>query len=165
MKHLKLIDSTSLWFGKVSSFLILVTVGTVMVEVISRYGFTRSYMAVFDLVWFFCGVVYMLAAGYTLYLKGHVNIDFVYARLSPRAQAIADAVTFPFFFVFCALLVWQGIIGTADAFKVMETTQTPWGGPVYLIKLMIPLGALVILLQGIAKFARDLSTSIKGGKR
>ena len=162
MKHLKLIDSVSLWCGKISSFLIIATMAIVIAEVISRYGFGHSFMAVFDLVWFLCGAVYMLAAAYTLYFKGHVSVDFLYARFSPRTQAIVDAATFPFFFIFCALLLWQGIIGAADSFRVLETTEAPWGGPVYLIKLMIPLGALVILLQGLAKFIRDLNTSIRG---
>jgi len=41
-----------------------------------------------------------------------------------------------------------------------ETTFTPWYPPLYPLKLTIPLAAFLILLQGLAKFVRDLIMAI-----
>jgi TRAP-type mannitol/chloroaromatic compound transport system permease small subunit len=49
-----------------------------------------------------------------------------------------------------------------DSFKVLETEPTAFAPPVYPIKMMIPLGALLILLQGLAKFIRDFNLVISG---
>jgi TRAP-type mannitol/chloroaromatic compound transport system permease small subunit len=38
----------------------------------------------------------------------------------------------------------------------MESTVTPWGGPVWLFKLMLPVGASLLLLQGIAEFIKNI---------
>ena len=43
-----------------------------------------------------------------------------------------------------------------------ETEPTSFAPPLWPIKMTIPLGALLILLQGLAKFIRDLQLVIYG---
>ena len=152
----KFIDSISNFSGKASSYLVVGTIVIIIPEVISRYAFGHSFMFVHDLVWFFCGSLYMLGGAYTLLQDGHVKVDIVYAQFKPRTRAILDVITFPFFCAFCGTLAWQGAKGFWSSFEVLETTVTPWGGPIWLFKLMIPVGASLLLLQGLAKFLRDI---------
>jgi len=70
--------------------------------------------------------------------------------------------TWLLFFYFCGLLLWKGGEMAWDSFKVLETEPTAFAPPVYPIKMMIPLGALIILLQGLAKFIRDFNLAISG---
>ncbi|MBN1225437.1 MAG: TRAP transporter small permease subunit [Deltaproteobacteria bacterium] len=153
---LKSIDSLSILFGKFCKLMIVATIAAIIPEVISRYLYGRSFVPVHDLVWMFCGTMYMLGGSYTLLQDGHVKVDVIYARFQPRTRAILDIITFPLFCAFCGVLCWQGAKGFWDSFKVLETTVTPWGGPVWLFKLTIPIGAFLLLLQGLAKFIRDL---------
>jgi TRAP-type mannitol/chloroaromatic compound transport system permease small subunit len=49
-----------------------------------------------------------------------------------------------------------------DSFQFGETASTPFAPLLWPIKMTIPLGALLILLQGLAKFLRDLKLVISG---
>jgi TRAP-type mannitol/chloroaromatic compound transport system permease small subunit len=43
-----------------------------------------------------------------------------------------------------------------------EMSFTDWGPPLYCVKFMMPLGGLLLLLQGINWFIRDLHIAITG---
>jgi TRAP-type mannitol/chloroaromatic compound transport system permease small subunit len=45
---------------------------------------------------------------------------------------------------------------------ILETSETVWDVPIYPLKLALPVGAFLLLLQGLAKFIRDLVIAIKG---
>ena len=53
-------------------------------------------------------------------------------------------------------MAWSSLI-------VLETSgRTPWEPPLYPIKMTIPIAAFLLLLQGLAGFARNLATVVKG---
>lgn len=162
-KILASIDTLSNWTGKGASFLILATIAVIIPEVIARYAFNHSFLFAHDLVWFLCGTLYMIGGAYTLLREGHVKVDIIYAKFPPRTRAILDVITFFVFALFVGFLIWQGIRGFLTSFKAWELTVTPWGGPVWFLRLMIPTGAFLILLQGLKKFVVDLKI-IKGSK-
>jgi TRAP-type mannitol/chloroaromatic compound transport system permease small subunit len=160
---LRSIDSISEWTGKMVSFLIIVITGVTIWEVILRYIFNSPTIWAFDAAYLIFGAYGVLGGAYTLYFKGHVNVDILYGRLPLRVRAIVDLVTSIFFFLFCGLLLWKGGEMAWDSLKIMERGSSAWSPPVYPIKLTIPLGAFLLLLQGTAKFIRDLFKVIKGG--
>jgi TRAP-type mannitol/chloroaromatic compound transport system permease small subunit len=160
---LRSIDSISEWIGKMVSFLIIVITGVTIWEVILRYIFNSPTIWAFDAAYLIFGAYGVLGGAYTLYFKGHVNVDILYGRLPLRVRAIVDLVTSIFFFLFCGLLLWKGGEMAWDSLKIMERGSSAWSPPVYPIKLTIPLGAFLLLLQGTAKFIRDLFKVIKGG--
>lgn len=156
MRVVNAIDFLSVFFLRVSSILILVVIFLLIPEVISRYIFGSSFLFVHDLATFCCGAMYLLGGAYTLQVKGHVNVDIIYNKFLPRTRIILDIITFPIFFSFCAILTIEGSKLFWDSFRVMESTVTPWGGPVWLFKLMLPVGASLLLLQGIAEFIKNI---------
>jgi len=160
---LRSIDSISEWTGKMVSFLIIVITGVTIWEVILRYIFNSPTIWAFDAAYLIFGAYGVLGGAYTLYFKGHVNVDILYGRLPLRIRAIIDLLTYPFFFLFCGLLLWKGGDMAWDSLKIMERGSSAWSPPVYPIKLTIPLGAFLLLLQGTAKFIRDLFMFTKGG--
>ena len=48
------------------------------------------------------------------------------------------------------------------AWQVMEGTMTHWDPPYYPLRTSLPVACLLLLLQGLAKFIRDLNTAITG---
>jgi len=160
---LRSIDSISEWSGKMVSFLIIVITGVTIWEVILRYIFNSPTIWAFDAAYLIFGAYGVLGGAYTLYFRGHVNVDILYGRLPLRVRAIVDLVTSIFFFLFCGLLLWKGGEMAWDSLKILERGSSAWSPPVYPIKLAIPLGAFLLLLQGTAKFIRDLFKVIKGG--
>lgn len=159
-KILKIIDKISMYAGIVSAILIGIAMILLVPEVISRYFFNHSFMFIHDVATWLCGAMYVLGGGYTLLKNGHVNVDVIYSKFSSRKQAFLDVIGFPVFLAFCLPLAWEGSKLFFDSFKVLEKTVTPWGGPVWLFKLMLPIGTTVLLFQGLANFIRRLKVAI-----
>ena len=55
---------------------------------------------------------------YVLKHGGHVNVDILYGRFSPRIRAIIDLFTWLLFFYFCGLLLVKGWEMAWDSFVV-----------------------------------------------
>lgn len=153
---LKISDSLSLLAGNVGAVLTAAAIIIMIPEVIARYVFDFSFISVQDLVWFLCGAMYAIGGSYTTYKNGHVNVDVVYAQLRPRSRAILDTISFPFVLLFLIPLLWQGSLGFWDSAKTLEQTVAPWGGPVWLFKMTLPLGTFLLILAELAKFIRNI---------
>ena len=106
------------------------------------------------------GMQYILVGGYCLRENAHVRVDVLYLRLSRRGKAMADVATSFFFFVFVVALMISGWIFFYDSFAVKEVSFTEWSIAYWPIKFALPLGALLLILQGIAGLIADIKTLI-----
>jgi TRAP-type mannitol/chloroaromatic compound transport system permease small subunit len=61
-----------------------------------------------------------------------------------------------FFFIFVITMLWTGARFAMDAINVGEHSFTEWGVQYWPVKLMIPIGALLLALQGVAKLVKDV---------
>ena len=161
-RFLKTIDRISEQSGKAVSFLIVFLVFVILYEIFVRYLFNSPTIWAHEIAQMIYGAYVILLGAYVLQRGGHVNVDILYHRFRPRTRAIIDLFTWLLFFYFCGLLLLKGGEMAWDSLKVLETEPTSFAPPVYPIKMMIPLGALLILLQGLAKFIRDLTLAITG---
>lgn len=163
-KFLKIIDQISEQSGKAVSYFIIFLVGVILFEIFSRYLFNSPTIWAHEVSQMIYGAYVILLGAYVLKRGGHVNVEILYERFQPRTRAIIDLFTWLLFFYFCGLLLWKGGEMAWDSFLVRETEPTAFAPPVYPIKMTIPLGALLILLQGLAKFIRDLTFAVTGKK-
>lgn len=159
---LKVIDSISEWLGKIISFLVIVVTVVILYEVVARYVFSSPTIWAFEISLALYGFYVVLLGAYVLRVGGHVNVDIVYRRFSPRARAIVNLFTWLLFFFWIGVLVWQGCIMSWFSLTVGECWDTPFGFPIYPVKLSIPLGAFFIFLQGLAGYARNVTFAITG---
>ncbi len=160
---LSFIDATSEYTGKFFGvMLILALVGMIVVEVVRRYVFDDPIMGIQDVQCAYFGAYYMMASAYCYLVGGHVRVDVVHARFSPRGRAILDLITFPLGLLFICVLIWSGWKFAMDATWmkgvgwVLEVDQSHLRLPMYLVKWTIPIGTFLLLLQALAKFFRDL---------
>jgi TRAP-type mannitol/chloroaromatic compound transport system permease small subunit len=158
------IDNLNDWIGRVLSVTVLIMFVLVMLEVIRRYFFNSPTVWGNELTQLIFGTYVILSGGYILRFNGHVNVDIFYARFTPKTKAILDIITFVVFFLFCGMLLIYGGQLAWESLTTWEHTQSAWNPPVYPFKLMIPLGALLLLLQGTAKLIRDIFVLIPGAK-
>ncbi|MFC1916133.1 TRAP transporter small permease subunit, partial [Chloroflexota bacterium] len=77
---------------------------------------------------------------------------------------ILDVISFPLFLIFIGIMLWKGGIMAWDSWKFGQHSSTPFGPPLAPFKTVIPVAALLMLLQGITKFIPDLITASKRGK-
>jgi len=163
-KLLSVIDAISIGTGKVTSWLILLVVGFIIYEILMRYVFHLPTLWVSESMVFGAGLTYVLGAAWALQDNRHVKIDLIYGRLTLRQRAVIDSITFVFFALYMSVFLWATAEYARRSVSVMETSGSAWDPPVYPIKLAMMAGIVLLLLQGIAKFIRDLHFAIKGHK-
>lgn len=140
-------------FGRGVSWLMLLMVVVVFTDVIMRYAFKTSFVWTQELEWHLFGVVYLLAAGYTMLYDEHVRVDIVYSRWSPRRKAWADFILYFVFFYPSAIMVmvttWPFV---KASYKVFEGSPDPGGIPLrFLLKSVIIVGFAILVLQAISQ--------------
>lgn len=154
---LNVIDKINDWVGKILSLGVLFMFVMVFIEVIRRYFFNSPTVWGNELTQMIFGMYVVLCGGYILVLGGHVNVDILYSRFSTKGKAVADIITFSVFLMFCSMMLIYGGSLAWESLSRFEHSQSAWNPPLYPVKLMIPLGAFLLLLQGIAKLIRDIS--------
>lgn len=161
-KILAFIDGLNDWTGRILSFGILLMFAMVLVEVIRRYFFNSPTVWGNELTQLIFGVYVILSGGHILRWGGHVNVDILYSHFPPRARAVTDIVTFFLFLLFAGMMLVYGGSLAMESLNTWETSQSAWDPPIYPIKMMIPLGAGLLLLQGFAKLIRDILALFPG---
>ena len=156
------IDTINEWVGKTLSYLIIFIAGILCYEVVFRYGLDKPTIWVHETSQFLFGGYMILAGGYTLCHNGHINMDILYAHLPLRWKAIFDLFSWSLFFLFCGTMLWVGGSMAWLSVSSGEYSQSTWGPPVWPVRLTIPLGALLILLQGVTKYIRVIITVVTG---
>lgn len=154
----KYIDHISEWTGRIVKWLIFALIGALVYEVIARYAFGHPTAWSYDTSYILYGSLFLLGAAYTLLVGGHVRIDVFYTRFSPRGRAIIDLVCYSvFFFPVMALLLNGGIDFAQSSWEIGERSAvSAWKLPIYPYKTVLPVAILLLLIQGVAEFIRNL---------
>src|ERR1700758_4543217 len=150
------IDGVSTFVGKAVSWLIILLMTVVCVEVFKRYILNSPDAWIFDLDNMLYGTLFMLCGAYTLAQNAHVRGDFLYSSMRPRTQAALDIVLYVvFFFPGIAALIYAGSDYAADSWRIAEHSNVTAEGPaVYPFKTMIPIAGVLVMLQGVAEMVR-----------
>ncbi|MBW1711537.1 MAG: TRAP transporter small permease subunit [Deltaproteobacteria bacterium] len=154
--YIRLVDRLSQAVGLMVSVLMPAMVVVLAYEVIARYVFKNPTIWVYDLAIFMFGYIGLLAGAYVLKNRQHVNVDILYDRFSPRQKAISESLTGILFFFLIVLVIKYSFENALFAIENGEATATEWGPPVGHFKLMIPIGAFLLLLQGLANWIRAI---------
>ncbi len=143
------IDRVSEWSGRIFSLLVVPLTLLIVFEVITRRFFNRPTIWTFELSNFLYGAHFMLCAAYGLLHKSHVSIDIFSSHLSPKSQdIIAIACYLLMFFPFVLGLFLYGVDYAWQSWTMRETSWSIWGPVLYPAKAVIPVTALLMLLQG-----------------
>lgn len=153
---IRVIDSLNDWVGNFLSYFLFLFFGLLFIEVILRYFFNSPTVWANELAQMLFGAYAILAGGYILRTGGHVNVDILYSRLSRKSRATLDIITSLLFFLFCGMLLVYGGSLAWDSLSRFEHSQSAWNPPLYPAKLMIPVAAGLLMLQGLAKLIRDI---------
>jgi TRAP-type mannitol/chloroaromatic compound transport system permease small subunit len=150
------IDNINTRIGAFVAWWAVIAVFVYYYEVMARYIFNSPTNWVHESMFLMFGMQYMLCGAFAYKDDQHVRVDVFYAQLSRRGKAIADIVTSVFFFIFVITMLWTGARFAMDAVNVGEHSFTEWGVQYWPVKLMIPIGAFLLALQGISKLIKDI---------
>jgi TRAP-type mannitol/chloroaromatic compound transport system permease small subunit len=154
--YIYIADQISTWLGKAFAWCIVILTASVSVEVFMRYVFNAPTLWAFDFTIQMYGAMFMMAGAYALATQSHVKADMLYRYLSVRKQATIDLILyFIFFFPACSAFTYQGYHYASKAWLINETS---WSSPaqiqIYMFKTLIPMGGLLLIIQGIAEVFR-----------
>ena len=125
---------------------------------IARKLFSIAYPSAFDLQWHFFAAVVLLMAAYTLQRNEHVRIDIFASQLGSRGLAWLDLSGALFVLIpLCGLMVWFGSVEFFNALSGNETRSTRDSMsdiPAWIMKGFIPLGFILLGLQGVSEAIR-----------
>jgi TRAP-type mannitol/chloroaromatic compound transport system permease small subunit len=142
--------------GEFVAYWAVISVFVYYYEVIARFVFNSPTNWVHESMFLMYGMQYMLCGAYAYREDQHVRVDVFYTKFSPRGKAIADIVTSVFFFIFILTMTWTGARFAMDAINNHEVSFTEWGIQYWPVKLTIPIGAALIVLQGLSKLIKDV---------
>jgi len=143
--------------GEFVAYWSIVAVFAYYYEVVVRYVFNSPTNWAHEGMFLMFGMQYLIAGGFCLRENAHVRVDVIYSQLSEKTRALSDLVTSVFFFIFTVTLLVTGWIFFYDSASIGEVSFTEWGIQYYPIKFALPLGALLLLLQGIVRLLNDIN--------
>jgi len=156
LKFSRLIDNITEWSGRLFSYLVYVLMGGVFYEVVTRYLFHSPTQWAYDLSYMLYGTIFMMGASYTLLHKIHIRTDMLYNKWSPQKQGKFDAIMYIFlFFPAMILLLVAGYDYAAHSWSINEKSAfSSWMPILYPFKTVIPLSALMLIIQGISELIK-----------
>lgn len=135
--------------------------GMVLVQfsiVLLRYVFGVSSIALNESVLYMHAALFMLGAGYTLLVDGHVRVDIFYAKTTARRRALIDAFGHALLLIpsMVALLYWSWP-SVSNSWSILEGPISVGGIPaVFLLKSLIPAFCVLLIVQSLACLMREL---------
>jgi len=150
-----LIDKMNEKFGLIASWLVLIACLISAGNAMMRYGFNLSSNAWLEIQWYLFGGMVMLGAAYTLKVNEHVRVDVLYSHYSDRTRLWIDLLGGIFFLLPMAIIIgWLSWPMFINSFHIGETSGNSGGLLRWPVKLLVPLGFLLITLQGISEIIK-----------
>ena len=109
LKLINLIEKICSSLGKISCGLCFLLLLLTAEQVIARYWFKSSSLALQELQWHFFGASFALSSAWALQKDQHVRVDIFYHRWTPRQKAFCNILGHIFFLLpLCYVLVVYG---------------------------------------------------------
>ena len=154
----RIIDALNARVGRAAYWLVLAAVLVSAGNAVSRKAFSMSSNAWLELQWYLFSGVFLLCAGYTLLRDGHVRIDVLAGRLSPRAMAWVDVFGTVFFLLpMAAIFIYLSIPIFLRTFTQDEISASAGGLPLWPARLIVPIGFSLLALQGVSELIKRVA--------
>ena len=157
-RYVELVDKINSTIGKYTSWLTTVLVLVVVFDVITRYVFNESSVAIQELEWHLFAIFFLMGAAYTLQKDDHVRVDLFYSKFNIKQKAWLNiAGTTIFLIPFTLLIIYASQNYVLNSFALNESSPDPGGLPArFILKAFIPLSFLLLLLQGFSLLFKSI---------
>lgn len=151
------VDAVNRVLGSAVMYLALVMMGLLLFASVTRYIFNVPFIWIIEMSQFLMAAYYILGGGYSMQLDAHVRMDVLYERWRPKTRAFMDSITAFFLVFYLVVMVYGGISSSAYSLKYNQVNYSAWAPPMAPIKIIMTVGIVLMLLQAIAIFFRDLA--------
>ena len=164
VKFIDIIDSVSIFSGKLVAWMILPMVASLVYEVVARYFFNAPTVWAGDLSTILYGAFFMLGSAYTLQQQQHIRTDFLYEGWSTKTKGIVDSILYiTCYFPGLGIFMWLSWTYALKSTQLQERIiSSPWMPYIWPLKLCIPLAVALLLIQGMSELAKSLYSARTG---
>ena len=153
-----LIDALNEKTGRIACWLVLMACVISAGNAMLRYGFSISSNAWLEIQWYLFGGIVMLGAANTLKTNQHVRVDVLYSRYSERTRLWVDLLGGLLFLLPMVVMIgWLSWPMFANAYAIGEVSSNAGGLLRWPVKLLVPLGFLLLALQGISEIIKRIA--------
>lgn len=155
-------DALSGLAGRLAALMALALVALVFGLVVARYGLGMGSVAAQEAVLWLHAAIFLLGLSYALRHGAHVRVDVFLQRWSPRTRAWVEAGAGVLLLLpLCVFIVAMSWDYVAASWAAREGSRDPGGLPGwYLLKALVPVSAVLLLLQGLAETTRALGRAL-----
>ena len=146
-----LFDRFSDVMGWIAGVLNLAMLINVFYDAIMRYFFKTGSIALQEMEWHLFAMVFLFGIAYGLKEDGHVRVDVLYDRFSPRNKAIVNIAGTLLFLLPLSVLIIEGSVWyVQEAYTSGEVSGDPGGLPHrWLIKMVIPASFVFLVVSAV----------------
>ena len=155
--YVRYVDAVNRVLGNIVMYLALVIMGVLLFGSLTRYVFNVPFVWIIEMAQFLMAAYYILGGGYSMQLDAHVRMDVFYERWKPKTRAFVDSITAFFLVFYLAFMVYGGYSSTTYSLKYNQANYSAWAPPMAPIKIIMTVGIVLMLLQAIAIFFKDVA--------
>ena len=150
------VDPILTWIGHSISWLWLVLLAIIIVNVVLRYAFGEGRIEFEEFQWHLYSTGFLLGMGYTFQVDRHVRVDVLHERLPRRLQAWLELYGILLCVLpFSALILIFTVPFVHVSFELGEISPSPGGLPFrWVIKSMLFIGFLLLALAAVSRISR-----------
>jgi len=153
----RIIDTINEKIGLAVSWALLVAVLICSGNAIVRYGLDTSSNAWLEIQWYLFSAMFLLASAYTLRQNEHVRIDILASHFSKRTQVCIDVFGFMFFLLpMACIILYYSVPYALISYREHEMSSNAGGLIVWPAKILIPIGFLLLVMQGISELIKRI---------
>lgn len=145
--------------GRATMYMIFVMIGVLFYSSISKTFFNPALWTL-EMAQFLMMAYFFLGGPYSLQIDGHVRMDLLYGSWSERTKATVDALTVIFLLVYLAILLYGAVSSTFYAIDTGERNFSAWRPYMWPIKVVMVFGTVIMLLQVLSQFFKDLAAAM-----
>ena len=151
----KLIDC----LGNILVVFLLLMILNVFYDVIMRYVFHNSSIAMQEMEWHLFSIVILFGVSYSLKEDAHVRVDFIYDKLGVKTKAMINIIgTILFLVPFTLLIIYGSYAFVMDSYVTNETSSDPGGlKHLWMIKAAIPISMTILLLEAFHYIIKNIN--------
>ena len=154
--YVRVVDAINYRIGRLIMYGIFFMVGVLLWSSISKTFFLPSLWTL-EVAQFAMVAYYILGGPYSIQLGANVRMDLFYGNWSVRKKAWFDAFTVLFLIFFLTVLLYGAVESTTYSITYNERNPTAWRPLLWPIKIIMCVGILLMLLQAISEFIKDVA--------
>jgi TRAP-type mannitol/chloroaromatic compound transport system permease small subunit len=158
IRYVETVDRMNYFVGRATMYMIYLMIAVLFYSSVSKTFFHPALWTL-EFAQFLMVAYFLLGGAYSIQLKGHVRMDLLYSHVSERKQHKWDTFTSLFMIAYLVMLLYGSLSSLTYAFEYGERSYSSWRPYMWPVKTVMSIGIMLMLLQAVAQFFRDLAAA------